>query len=128
MEAEVIAFADMFDIAFTMAEELRSINSRSTVPVKLYTDNKSLFDVVSRGPRKSEKRLMTDISAAREGFKTHYISDIGFVHIADGLTKAMGQAALRQVLQQGYIKPKVEQWIVCQPPTYGSSVLTSRHV
>eukprot|EP00171_Calliarthron_tuberculosum_P000537 IDg537t1 len=101
MGGEVIAFSDLFDRAATYAAELGEIYSRR-IPVQLFTDSKSLFDVISKGSRTSEKRLMLDIAAAREGFRNKTISDIGFVrsssNIADGLTKAMSQAALQSVV------------------------------
>lgn len=120
MAADLIAFADMFDYAHTIAEELRSLHTHSSVPVKLYTDSKSLFDVISRGSRTAEKRLMLDVACAREGFIRHEISDIGFVrtahNLADGLTKSMRQAFLRDVLDTCRLQPKVEQWIVRPVP------------
>ena len=72
------------------------------VPVKLLTDSKSLFEVVSKDSRTSEKRMMLDIAAAREGFKIKTISDITFIqssqNIADGLTESMTQAILRKIM------------------------------
>jgi len=60
--------------------------------------------------------MMLDIAAAREGFKSKVISDIGFVrssnNIADGLTKSMIQAALYQVLSSGRLHVLPEQWII----------------
>ena len=54
---------------------------------------------------------MLDISAAREVFLNHHISDIGFLHtthnIADGLKNAIDQAVLCKVSIQGCIKPKL---------------------
>lgn len=115
MAAEVIAFSDMFDAAHTLASELQTLTSRIT-PLQLFTDNKSLFDTISRGSRTSEKRLMLDVFAAREGYKTGLISDIGFVrsqfNLADGLTKAMSQAAIRSILSTNRHTPSCEQWIL----------------
>ena len=63
-----------------------------------------LIDTVDTFPKAktSEKRLMLDVASAREGFIKHEISDIGFGrtsnNLADGLTKEIPQAALRQVI------------------------------
>lgn len=80
-----------------MAAELETVMGRK-IPVQLFTDSKCLFDVIWKGSRTSEKRIMLDIAAAREGFCDKTISDIGFVrsnhNIADGLTKSMSQASL----------------------------------
>ena len=115
MAGEVIAFSDLFDIAATLASELGEIYGRR-IPVQLLTDSKSLFDVISKGSRTSEKRTMLDIAAAREGFRDKIISDIGFIcsssNIADGLTKSMSQAALQAAVSTGMLSVKPEQWII----------------
>jgi len=81
----------------------------------------ALFDVISKGYRTAEKRLMLDISTAREGFLIHEISNIGFVrtnhNVSDGLTKPMQQACLREVLCTGRIRSKVDQWIIRRKPS-----------
>ena len=69
MAAEVISFSDMFDACYTLAQDLKPMLRNTQIPIQLYTDSKSLFDVISKGTRTSEKRLMFDIFAAREGFK-----------------------------------------------------------
>jgi len=115
MAGEVIAFSDMFDVAITLAEEIRTIYKRS-IPLHLLTDSKALFDIISKGSRTSEKRMMLDIAAAREGFRDKIISDIGFVrssyNLADGLTKPMQQASLQSVLKSGKLTARAEQWII----------------
>ena len=115
MAGEVIAFSDLFDVATTLANELELVFSRK-VPVQLFTDSKSLFDFISKGSRTSEKRMMLDIAAAREGFKDKTISDVRFVrsskNIADGLTKHMSQAVFRQVIDSSRLDIQPEQWIV----------------
>lgn len=115
MAGEVIAFSDLFDVAAALASELGVLYDRN-IPVQLLTDSKSLFDVISKGSRTSGKRMMLDIAATREGFRNKVISDIGFVrsskNLADGLTKAMSQAALQHVISTGRISISPEQWII----------------
>lgn len=118
MSGEVIAFSDMFDIAIALRQDLeRMLNN--AVPFHLLTDSKSLFDVISKGFRTSEKRMMLDIGAAREAFRDKIISDIGFVrshlNIADGLTKPMCQSLLRDTISTRYLDVQPEQWIVRSP-------------
>ena len=88
----------------------------SPVPVRLFTENKYLFDAVSKGTRTSEKRLILDIAAAKEGFESKDISDIGFVrsncNLADGLTKRMKQASLLELMKTCKLSIRPEQWIV----------------
>eukprot|EP00171_Calliarthron_tuberculosum_P023142 IDg23142t1 len=75
MGGEVIAFSDLFDRTSTLAAEIGTIYKKR-IPVQLLTDSKSLFDVISKGSRTSEKRMMLDIAAARERFRDKVISDI----------------------------------------------------
>ena len=115
MAGEVIAFSDLFDVAFTLAHEVKFITG-SQIPVQLLTDSTSLFDVISKGSGTSEKRMMLDIAAARKGFRSKAISDIGFVrsnkNVADGLTKPMSQAVLRDVICSDELIVVPDQWIV----------------
>ena len=115
MAGEVIAFSDIFDHCITVTEELRNFLNLK-IPLQLFTDSHCLFDVISKGSRTSEKPTVIDMAAARDGFKDHLISDIGFVrsfsNIANGLMKEMSQAALKDVLRPGKYCVRAEQWIV----------------
>ena len=114
MAGEVIAFSDLFDVATTLGAQLSTILGRQ-IPVQLFTDSKSLLDVISKGSRTSGKRML-NIAAAREGFKNNTISDIGFVpssnNMADWLTKQMNQAMLWEAINSGVLSIQPEQWIV----------------
>lgn len=84
MAGEFIAFSDVFDIAVTLVDQLKTIFGLP-VPVQPFTNSESLFDVISKGSRTSEKRMMLYIAAAREGFRHKTISDIGFVRSSDNV-------------------------------------------
>lgn len=116
MGAEMIAFSDTFDAAFTLRKELEYLQSGTQIPIKLLTDSKNLFDVISKGTRTSEKRLMLDVACAREGFRNMEINDIGFIrsnyNLADGLTKSMKQAGLLSVMNTSRLDYEVDQWII----------------
>ncbi len=86
MASEVVAFGDFLDTAACISSELQNVYNRK-IPLQLFSDSKSLFDVISTGSRTSEKRLMLDIAAAREGSRDSILSNIGF--IADGLAQTM---------------------------------------
>lgn len=118
MAGEVIAFADMSDAAVTINKELSRILGKP-IPLQLLTDSKCLFDVISKGSKTSEKRLMLDIAVAREQFRVADVSDIGLVrsedNLADGLTKSMQQAALRDCVASGTIRTNPVQTIIRNP-------------
>ena len=112
LSAEANAFADLFDDAYALRSQLYLAPSRS-VPMHLLTDSKFLFDVISKVSRTSEKRAMLDIHAARQAYKLHEISYIGFVRtnhtLANGLTKGNMQAALYDLISTGMHKVEAEQ-------------------
>ena len=80
------------------------------------TDSKSLFDIISKGSRTSEKRIMIDIHASRAAYMAHEISNIGFVrsenNLADGFTKDKKQKTLFELLRNGEHEVVCEQWIL----------------
>ena len=95
LAAEVIAFADLFGDPYALSSELEHALGRS-LPMQLMADSKSLFDIISKGSRTSEKRITLNIHAARQAYQAQEISSIGFVrsedNIADGLTKSKKKA------------------------------------
>lgn len=110
LAAEIIAFSDLFDEPyFVCATPEQSLGH--SIPLHLLTDSKYLFDIISKGSRPSEKRLMLDVHAAREAYQTKVISNIGFVrsddNLADCPTKAFKQVALLHVLQTSELKISV---------------------
>ena len=87
LSAEVIAFADLFDDALALKSQMEH-ELQHPVPVHLLTDSKSHFDIISKGSRTSEKCIMLDVHAAREGYKAKEISNIGFVLSSQNLADA----------------------------------------
>ena len=62
---------------------------------------------------------MLDIHAARQAYKLHEISNIGFVktngNLADGLTKSNMQSALYSIMCTAKHEVEAEQWIIRGP-------------
>ena len=115
LSAEVIVLPDLFDDALALKSQIEHA-LQHTVPVHLLTDSKSLFNIISKGSRTSEKRIMLDVHATREGYKSKETSNIGFVRSsenpADGLTKQKMQKSLFNVLKTGKHSINCEQWIL----------------
>lgn len=101
MGGEVCAFMDAFDSVFTLAADLELIYARK-LHIYMFTDSKQLFDAMIKGKRTQEKRLMVDITAARQSYKRFEIHRVGLVrgtdNPADGLSKIKDNGALDRLL------------------------------
>lgn len=115
MAAEVIAFRDMTESAFILRSELSTLPGRD-VPMEPFTAIKCLFYNIIKGSHTTEKRPMFYVAAAKKGFKPGEISNIGVVRsetkIADGITKPIVQATLRERLMSGVHSPSPKQAII----------------
>lgn len=114
MAGEVFAFSAAFDHAFVIQHDLRRI-LKHPIGMKMFTDSKQLFDVITRASHTTEKRLMVEITAARESYNRYEISTVGLVagdvNPADGLTKPGICKPLNELLETSIDSTVVSQWI-----------------
>jgi hypothetical protein len=112
---ECFAFADGFDRGPILKHELERMTG-NCIPLMLFTDSKTLFDVITRARYTTETRLMIDISASREAFNERLISNIGLIksefNPADSLTKIGSNGAMLTLLRSGKIEHPIEQIII----------------
>ncbi len=115
LASERHALADAFDYAYMLKHDLESLLRRN-VPIQMFTDCKSLFDVIVKASRTAERRLIIDIAACREAYERHEIADIGFLrsgfNLADCMTKIMRPTQLMEVMQTAHLEHPVEQWVI----------------
>jgi hypothetical protein len=115
LAGELIAFAEAFDRAFVMRSDLEDMLGIS-IPLRMYTDNQSLFDVISKGSMTAERRLQIDIALAREGFDRNWISDIALVsskdNLADALTKPLVSERLLETMKSSQLDVQAVKWII----------------
>ncbi len=82
----------------------------------MYTDSNSLFDVITKCSQTQERRLMIDLQAVRDAYKTHEISNVGFIrgpnNPADGMTKPFKCNPLNNLLRTDKAIFPVEQWVI----------------
>ncbi len=118
LAAEVYAFSACYDYAYTFAHDL-SIILGKTVPVQLFTDSKSIFDIITKLSTVSEKRLLIDISALRQAYTSGEIQNNGHIsseyNIAGPLTEKMNSDILVRLLETGKLNHPVHQWIIKTP-------------
>lgn len=122
MGAEVYAFADAFDRSFVIRKDLERLLGVK-IQLHMFTDSKQLFDAMTKGQQTTEKRLMIDIAAAREAYRSFEIAQVGLVSTshnpADGLSKVADNGALRTLLTEGIDRCPVDQWILREGPSVG---------
>lgn len=115
MAGETYAFTTAFDFAYILKHDLERV-LRQPIALKMFTDSKQLFDVITRASHTTEKRLMIDIASAREAYKNFEISNVGLVagtdNPADGLTKPRVCKPLYDLLRTGQDDTPVSQWII----------------
>ena len=67
LSAKVIGFSDRFDYAMAIRSKIDHA-LQQPVPMHLMTDSKSLFDIISKGSRASEQRIILDIPGTRQTY------------------------------------------------------------
>ena len=102
LAAETLAMVDGLDEAIFISKMISEVHgiqdySDKKIPIKCYTDNKSLFDNINSTKSVSEKRLRIDIASIREMLVDKEV-DIRWIpsklQLADCLTKRGASAAL----------------------------------
>lgn len=112
---EVYAFADGMDVGLTLKHDLEGIVGRS-IGLRMFTDSKTLFDVITKNTTTTEKRLMIDIKAVRESYERMELSDVAWIRSennpADALTKVKENAVLNHIVDKQVVDHEVEQWVI----------------
>ena len=121
---EVCAFAEGFDFAFVISKELETSLKRK-IPLQIFTDSKSLFDVITQCKTMAEKRLMIDIKGVRQAFDSEEITNVGLVasehNPADAMTKITKCEALLKILDDQDPSVEVKQWVYASESTEATS-------
>lgn len=129
LAGDLTAFSNMFDAVFVLVMELNRLLPHSYTLVTLLTNNKLLLNIMLKGFRISERRLMLDIAFVQEDFKIHDILDIGFIrslqNLADELIKRMHQSELRETMKRR-ILVSPEQWKARPGPTRKKFMVRSK--
>ena len=82
----------------------------------MFTDSKSLFDVIVSASMTSERRFMIDISETREACERNEIADIGLIgsehNLADCITRIMAPKQSLHVLSTQKLNHPVKQYVI----------------
>jgi hypothetical protein len=95
--AETMALANAFDAAYSLNHDMQGMLQMG-VPITLYIDSLSLFDVITKSTMPRETRLAIDIEAMKGAYKRREVETIAFIRTnvnpADVLTKVVDPMAL----------------------------------
>ena len=112
--SETMALADGFDAGYAIRHDLERMTRRK-IPISMFTDSLSLFDVVTKATITTERRLMIDIAGVKQAYKAKEIHTLGFIrtnyNVADALTKVKACDAMRKTLRTGKLEHPIEQWV-----------------
>jgi hypothetical protein len=82
-------FSETFDRGFVAKHDLEEM-LEEYVALRMYTDSKCIFHVLTERSMTAERRLQIDIALAKDEFQRNWITDVALVssadNLADGLT------------------------------------------
>lgn len=114
MAGEMYAFVLGFDRAFIIKNDLEDM-LKSTVPIRIYTDSKQVFDSMTKSKPTTERRLMIDLHATKDSYDRFEIESVALIrsdqNLADSLTKDTSANRLLVVLNSGNDDVKVTQCV-----------------
>lgn len=92
MASEIHALVIGFDNAFALNHLAQEVLNRKII-LDAYVDSRTLFDVIARDGRTSEKRLQIDIHALRQSYSQGELQQLGWIpselNPADALSKTI---------------------------------------
>ncbi|KAA8492024.1 Transposon Ty2-B Gag-Pol polyprotein [Porphyridium purpureum] len=113
LAAETLAVIDAFDHAGAVKHMLQELGIPSP-EVILYTDNRSVFDAMSKRTACTEKAVQISVAILRQALQEAALTKIGLLlsadNPADALTKARGNSELDSLLRAEVYHPKVVEW------------------
>lgn len=103
---ELMAFAEGMDYELAVREDIERITGWE-LKFKMFTDSKSVFDVITLNTTTSEKRLMVDIRAIREAYDRMDIDAVAWIRselkTADYLPKVKENGVLNSIIDEGWL-------------------------
>lgn len=115
MEAEVHAFILSFDQAFVLRDQQSEMIGRD-IDISAYVYSKTLFDTVAKGGTITDKRLLIDIWALREGYVNGELNRLSWLpgkeNPADSLTKPVIKTTspIGTLMNNNVFKPEPVGW------------------
>ena len=116
MAAEVLGLLYRYDNAYVAAHMLSEIFGRQ-IPIDIFIDSRTLFNVVAKNGSTTEKRIQIDVHALRESHKKNELRYIAWIpgakNVADGLTKGIvkDNHPLWKMLIENRLDLNSQEWV-----------------
>lgn len=121
LAAELFAMVHGFDISSTLRLTLNELYGK-IVPLKIFTDSKSLYDSMVRINSTTEKRLLIDLIMLRQSYERREITDVYWIptgqNPADGLTKGKRCSALEKLMDENKLDLTPNAWVERGQPSW----------
>lgn len=114
LAAELFAMTHGFDVASTIRLTVNDVFGR-VIPMKFYTDSKSLFDCLTNINSTAEKRLLIDLRMLRQCYERREITEVFWIptsqNPSDAFTKLSSCSALRTIMETNSIELTPNAWV-----------------
>lgn len=111
-----MAFADAFDMSFTLRHDLGKITS-SKILISVMSDSKSLISVLTKTNTTTKKRFIIDLQTVNDSNDSFKVSDVALIQswfiIADALTKAKRNFIVMNTIKSGTIDHPIAKIMIC---------------
>lgn len=100
--------ADGIHYVIYLKRNIKRMLLERKVRIRAFLDSKSLFDVITRNKKTTEKRLMVDVIAMREVYVKMEIDDMRWIRSernpSDALNQVKDNLILNHIIDQGMIE------------------------
>ena len=114
LASELYAMSNAFDISSVIKCTLEKI-LRTSLPLTICTDSKSLYDCLVKLGTTQEKRLMIDLMCLRQSYERREIAEVRWIdrntNLADVMTKSKACSALKDLIDTNKVNVTYNEWV-----------------
>ena len=114
LASELYAMSNAFDISSAIKCTLEKI-LRTSLPLTICTDSKSLYDCLVKLGTTQEKRLMIDLMCLHQSYERREIAEVrwidGNTNPADAMTKSKACSALKDLIDTNKVNVTCNEWV-----------------
>lgn len=110
----ICAFLGAFDAAFSITADMPAMLDRK-LSINIFADSKQLFDAIVKGKMTNKRRIMIEITSARQSYRSFEIRHIGLVkgseNPADGVRKIGHNGDMHRLINTQVDHTEVIEWV-----------------